>query len=147
MEAKNLKGMKQEEAKAEECDEGDIYDILDITVEDVVRLGQLHTPNVHTFPKPNLMVQPYVPLLPSPDEVKVVTDVEPYNDVDTPATKSILDELLEEFGDEILNITVVNEEADYNPTKDIEELERLLAKDPRSYFTDIKVDMEMTSPP
>ncbi|GKC90989.1 hypothetical protein Tco_1151638 [Tanacetum coccineum] len=47
-----------------------------------------------------------------------------------PATKSILDELLEEFSDEILNVTMVDEEANFNPTRDIKELERLLAKYP-----------------
>ncbi|GKB05641.1 hypothetical protein Tco_0833836, partial [Tanacetum coccineum] len=51
-----------------------------------------------------------------------------------PATKSILDELfdelLEEIRDEILNVTMVDDEADFNPTKDLEELERLLAKEP-----------------
>ncbi|GJR54861.1 hypothetical protein Tco_1405382 [Tanacetum coccineum] len=56
-----------------------------------------------------------------------------------PATKSILDELLEEFEDEILNVTMVDDEADFNPTKDIEELERLLTKYPQSYFTEIQV--------
>ncbi|GJR85988.1 hypothetical protein Tco_0209999 [Tanacetum coccineum] len=39
--------------------------------------------------------------------------------------------------DEILNVTMVDKEADFNPTKDIEELERLLAKDPQSHFTKI----------
>ncbi|GKA58361.1 hypothetical protein Tco_0757549 [Tanacetum coccineum] len=108
------------------------------------------------------MVQSCVPLLPSPDEAKVVRDEEPNNDDDSisihvpdvmddviqplipqvihttppdkdyvaPATKSILDELLEEFGDKILNVTMVDKEADCNPTKDIKELEKLLAKDP-----------------
>ncbi|GJX47774.1 hypothetical protein Tco_0272964 [Tanacetum coccineum] len=125
----------------------------------------LLTPSVHTLLEPDHMVQPCVPLLPSPNEVKVVRDEEPNNDsiqvpdamddviqplipqvIHTtppdkdyvaPATKSILDELLEEFGDKILNVTVVDKEADCNPTKDIEELEKLLAKDPQSYFTEI----------
>ncbi|GKA27109.1 hypothetical protein Tco_0713277 [Tanacetum coccineum] len=52
------------------------------------------------------------------------------NHESTPTTKSNLDELLEEFRDEILNVTMVYEEVDFNPTKDIEELERLLAKNP-----------------
>ncbi|GJW17582.1 hypothetical protein Tco_0025018, partial [Tanacetum coccineum] len=47
-----------------------------------------------------------------------------------PATKSILDELFEEFDDEILNVATIDEEAD--PTKDLEELERLLAMKPQS---------------
>ncbi|GJX89970.1 hypothetical protein Tco_0343296 [Tanacetum coccineum] len=51
-----------------------------------------------------------------------------------PATKSTLDELLEEIKDEILNVTMVDDEADFNPTKDLEELERLLAKEPQSNF-------------
>ncbi|GJS83366.1 hypothetical protein Tco_0749907 [Tanacetum coccineum] len=33
----------------------------------------------------------------------------------------------------------IDEEAKFNPTKDIKELERLLAKDPQSYFTEIQV--------
>ncbi|GKA40526.1 hypothetical protein Tco_0733119, partial [Tanacetum coccineum] len=41
--------------------------------------------------------------------------------------------LLIQFGDEILNVTMVDDEADFNPTKDLEELERLLAKEP--YYT------------
>ncbi|GKD63161.1 hypothetical protein Tco_1305269 [Tanacetum coccineum] len=49
-------------------------------------------------------------------------------------TKSIMDELLEEFRDEILNVTMVDDEADFNPTKDLEELEKLLAKEPQSKF-------------
>ncbi|GKC77750.1 hypothetical protein Tco_1128524, partial [Tanacetum coccineum] len=54
------------------------------------------------------------------------------------ATNPILDELLKEFRDELLDTTVVDEEADCNPIRDIEELERLLAKDPQSSFTEIK---------
>ncbi|GJV86428.1 hypothetical protein Tco_1530366, partial [Tanacetum coccineum] len=60
-------------------------------------------------------------------------------DIETPATKSILDELLEEFRDEILNVTMVDDEADINPTKDLEELEILLAKEPQSNFEKIQV--------
>ncbi|GKA54874.1 hypothetical protein Tco_0753823 [Tanacetum coccineum] len=55
------------------------------------------------------------------------------------AVASALDELLKEFRDEILIVTMVDDEADFNPTKDIEELERLLAKDPQSYFTEIQM--------
>ncbi|GJW46998.1 hypothetical protein Tco_0078644 [Tanacetum coccineum] len=55
-----------------------------------------------------------------------------------PATKSILDELLDEFGNEILNVAMANDEADFNPTKDLEELERLLAEEPQSNFTKIQ---------
>ncbi|GKD59474.1 hypothetical protein Tco_1296983, partial [Tanacetum coccineum] len=66
-------------------------------------------------------------------------DSEEDQEEDAPATKSILDELLEEFEDEILNVTMVDEEADFNPTKDLEELERLLAKEPQSNFTEIQV--------
>ncbi|GJV44934.1 hypothetical protein Tco_1429470 [Tanacetum coccineum] len=61
----------------------------------------------------------------------------PNDDYVAPATKSILEELLEEFGDKILNIAMINKEAD--PTKDLEELERLLAMRPQSNFTKIRV--------
>ncbi|GJT84536.1 hypothetical protein Tco_1066253 [Tanacetum coccineum] len=61
----------------------------------------------------------------------------PNDDYVAPATKSILEELLEEFGDKILNIATINKEAD--PTKDLEELERLLAMRPQSNFTKIQI--------
>ncbi|GJZ09188.1 hypothetical protein Tco_0543471 [Tanacetum coccineum] len=63
----------------------------------------------------------------------------PHDAYDAPATDPILDELLEEFRDELLDITVVDEEADCNPTRDIEKLERLLTKYPQSYFMEIHV--------
>ncbi|GJU41316.1 hypothetical protein Tco_1194273 [Tanacetum coccineum] len=64
----------------------------------------------------------------------------PPNDAyDAPATNLILDELLKEFGDELLDTIVLDEKENYNLTSDIEELERLLAKDPQPYFTKIKV--------
>ncbi|GJU94743.1 hypothetical protein Tco_1319499 [Tanacetum coccineum] len=80
------------------------------------------------------------PLIPEP-----IHTTPPNDDYVAPATKSILDELLEEFGDEILNVTMVDEEADFNPTKDLEELERLLAKEPQSNFTEIQVDKDIIS--
>ncbi|GJX65066.1 hypothetical protein Tco_0299409, partial [Tanacetum coccineum] len=66
-------------------------------------------------------------------------DVDSFHQNKTPATKSILDELLEEFGDEILNVTMVDDEVDFNPTKDLEELERLLTQEPQSNFTKIQM--------
>ncbi|GJX71932.1 RNA-directed DNA polymerase, eukaryota, reverse transcriptase zinc-binding domain protein [Tanacetum coccineum] len=83
MGAENLRGMKQEEAKVEDCDEGNMDDIWDISVKDVGRLKQLLTPTIHTLPEPNPVVQPYVPLIPFPDEVKVVREEKPYNDIDS----------------------------------------------------------------
>ncbi|GJZ48355.1 hypothetical protein Tco_0602187, partial [Tanacetum coccineum] len=65
------------------------------------------------------------PLIPEP-----IHTTPPNDDYVAPATKLILDKLLEEFGDEILNVTMVDEEADFNPTKDLEELKRLLVKEP-----------------
>ncbi|GJU94871.1 hypothetical protein Tco_1319627, partial [Tanacetum coccineum] len=62
----------------------------------------------------------------------------PNDDYVALASKSILDKLLEEFRDEILNVTMVDDEAEFNPTKDLEELERLLAKEPQSNFTEIQ---------
>nr|GEX32621.1 epidermal patterning factor 1 [Tanacetum cinerariifolium] len=43
-----------------------------------------------------------------------------------------------EFKDEIMNVTMVDKEADSNHTMDIEELERLLSKDPQSHFMKIQ---------
>ncbi|GJR43365.1 hypothetical protein Tco_1311468 [Tanacetum coccineum] len=62
----------------------------------------------------------------------------PNDDYVAPTTKSILDKLLEELGDEILNVATIDEEAD--PTKDLEELERLLAMRPQSNFMKIQVE-------
>ncbi|GKB96714.1 hypothetical protein Tco_0982851 [Tanacetum coccineum] len=55
-----------------------------------------------------------------------------------PTTNPILDELLKEFGDELLDTTMLNDGEDCNPIKDIEEHERILAKDPQSSFMKIK---------
>ncbi|GJX63449.1 hypothetical protein Tco_0296349 [Tanacetum coccineum] len=96
MGAKNFRGMKQEDDQVEECDEWNLKDIWDITIEDVERLRHILTPPDDTY--------------------------------DAPATDTILDELLEEFGDELLDITVVDKEACCTPNKDMRELERLLAK-------------------
>ncbi|GKF02416.1 hypothetical protein Tco_0029339, partial [Tanacetum coccineum] len=68
------------------------------------------------------------PLIPEPIHTTPTND-----DYVAPATKSILDE----FEDKILNVTMVDDEADFNPTKDLEEPERLLAKEPQSNFTEI----------
>ncbi|GJZ62931.1 zf-CCHC domain-containing protein [Tanacetum coccineum] len=68
----------------------------------------------------------------------------PNDDYVALASKSILDELLEEFGDEILNVATIDEEA--GPTKDLEELERILAMRPQSNFMEIQVDRDITSP-
>ncbi|GKA67261.1 hypothetical protein Tco_0767069 [Tanacetum coccineum] len=67
------------------------------------------------------------------------TEILNVDEEQAPATKSILDKLLQEFQDEILNVTMVDDEADFNPTKDLEELERLLAKEPQSNFTEIQI--------
>ncbi|GJW61010.1 hypothetical protein Tco_0110345 [Tanacetum coccineum] len=93
----------------------------DITVEDVERIKQFLTPSF-----PDEMDEVIQPLTPQPI-------LPPNDDYVAPATKLILDELLEEFRDEILNVTMVDEEADFNLTRDIEELERLLAKHPYYY--------------
>ncbi|GJY16481.1 putative reverse transcriptase domain-containing protein [Tanacetum coccineum] len=57
----------------------------------------------------------------------------------SPTTKPVLDELLE---DNILNVAIVDEEAD--PTRDLEEPERLLVEDP--HFTEIQVHSVITKP-
>ncbi|GJV93380.1 NUDIX hydrolase 6-like protein [Tanacetum coccineum] len=103
----------------------DTFDIWDITIEDVERIRKF-------FNVPDEIDKIVQPLIPEPIHTTPLND-----DYVAPATKSILDELLEEFRDDILNVTMVDEEA--NPTKDLEELERLLAKEPQSSFTEIHV--------
>ncbi|GJR57985.1 hypothetical protein Tco_1500147 [Tanacetum coccineum] len=109
-----------------ECDVGKIDEILGYGwIEDVERLRQLLTPIIQPLPKPPV-VQPYVPHISFPNEVKglVVFRVvnllpnKPYTPTPTydayvvPFTdKPILDVPLEEFSDELLDIIVVDEEA------------------------------------
>ncbi|GJR48111.1 hypothetical protein Tco_0572436 [Tanacetum coccineum] len=109
---------------------------VDITVEDVELIRQFLTPNV-----PDEIDEVIKPLILQP-----IHTAPPNDDYVAPATKSILDELLEEFGDEILNVTMVDEEANFNPTKDIEELERLLINDHQSCFIEIQVHSVITKP-
>ncbi|GJW04049.1 hypothetical protein Tco_1562905 [Tanacetum coccineum] len=78
------------------------------------------------FNVPDKIEEIVQPLIPKP-----IHTTPPNDNYVAPATKSILDELLEEFRDKILNVTMVDGEADFNPTKDLEELERLLAKEPQ----------------
>ncbi|GKE44617.1 hypothetical protein Tco_1471901 [Tanacetum coccineum] len=78
------------------------------------------------------------------EEDEPIHTTPPNDDYVAPATKLILDKLLEEFGDEILNVATIDEEAD--PTKDLEELERLLAMRPQLNFTEIQVVRDITSP-
>ncbi|GJX59590.1 hypothetical protein Tco_0290980 [Tanacetum coccineum] len=100
MGAENLKGMKQEEAKVEKQEEPDNdIDSIPIQVLDVM----------------DDVIQPSIP--------QTIHTTPSDDSYDSPATDPILDELLEEFGDELLNITVDNEEKICNPTRDIEELE------------------------
>nr|GEV12449.1 hypothetical protein [Tanacetum cinerariifolium] len=105
---------EKEEAQEEDGDDRDIYDIWDITVEDIECIRQFLTPNV-----PGVMDDVTQPLIP-----KTIHTIPPDEDYVAPATKSILDGLLEEFKDEILNVTMVEEEGKVNQTKDIKELEK-----------------------
>ncbi|GKE98334.1 hypothetical protein Tco_0021685, partial [Tanacetum coccineum] len=77
---------------------------------------------------------------------KTIHTTPPRKEYVAPATKSILDDLLEEFRDEILNVTMVDEGADCSLTKDLEELKILLAKDPQSHYTEIRVHSVITDP-
>nr|GEW96473.1 DNAse I-like superfamily protein [Tanacetum cinerariifolium] len=99
----------------------DTFDIWDITDEDVEQIRQFFTPNV-----PDVIENVIQPLIP-----KTLHTTPPNVDYVALTTKSILDDLLEEFEDEILNVTMVDKRAKCNPAKDIEELERLLAKEPQ----------------
>nr|GEU83093.1 RNA-directed DNA polymerase, eukaryota [Tanacetum cinerariifolium] len=93
-------------AQVEDGDDGDTYDIWGITVENVERIRQFLTLNI-----PDAMHDVIQPLIPK------TIHTTPHNDgYVAPTTKSNLDEHLEEFRDEILNVTMVDEEADFNPT-------------------------------
>nr|GEX32444.1 reverse transcriptase domain-containing protein [Tanacetum cinerariifolium] len=78
---------------------------------------QFLTPNVHDVM--DNIIQPLIP--------KTIHTPPPDEDYVAPANKSILDDLLEEFRDKILNVTMVDKGVECSPTKDLEELERLLA--------------------
>ncbi|GJW27210.1 hypothetical protein Tco_0041021 [Tanacetum coccineum] len=99
------------EDQEEDGDNGDTFDMWDIMVEDVERIRKF-------FNVPNEIDEVVQPLILEP-----IHTTPPNDDYVAPATKSILDELLEEFEDVILNVTMDDEEADFNPTKDLEELE------------------------
>ncbi|GKD05397.1 hypothetical protein Tco_1180371, partial [Tanacetum coccineum] len=83
--------LEKEEGQVKDDDDGDTYNIWDITVEDVKLIRQFLTPNV-----PDEMDKVIQPLISQP-----IHTTPPNDDYVAPATKSILDELLEEFGDEI----------------------------------------------
>ncbi|GJW58571.1 hypothetical protein Tco_0105302 [Tanacetum coccineum] len=103
-------------------------EVAQVEDEDIEQIRQFLTPNI--FDVMDDVIQPLI--------LKTIHTTPPDNDYVAPATSSILDDLLEEFGNEILNVTMVDEGAECNPTKDIEELERLLAKDLQSYFIEIE---------
>ncbi|GKE19822.1 hypothetical protein Tco_1431334, partial [Tanacetum coccineum] len=125
----NINDLEKEEAQVEDGDYVDIYDVWDITVKDIERIRQFLIPNI-----PDVRDDVIQPLIP-----KTIHTTPPEEDYVAPVTKSILDELFEEFEDEGLNVTIVDEKANFNPTTNIEELERLLAKDPQSCFKEIQV--------
>nr|GEW61033.1 hypothetical protein [Tanacetum cinerariifolium] len=104
----------------EDGDDGENFDMWDITVEYVERIRKLLTPNI-----PDVLDDIIQPLI-----SKTLHTTPPDKDYVTPDTKSTLDDLLEEFGSKILNDTIVDKGAECHPTMDLEELERLLSNDP-----------------
>ncbi|GKA72815.1 hypothetical protein Tco_0779031 [Tanacetum coccineum] len=133
---RNVHSKRSPTNSGEDGEEGDIYNIWDITIEDIEWIRQFLTPNI-----PDVMGDVIQPLI-----LKTIHTTLPDKKYVAPATKSTSNDLLEEFGDEILNVTIVDEEVDFNPTKDIEELEILLAKDPQSCFTKIQVHSVIIKP-
>ncbi|GKC02395.1 hypothetical protein Tco_0994005 [Tanacetum coccineum] len=83
----------------------------DIDQDNVERVRQFLTPNV-----PDVIdnIQPLILI--------TIHTTPPGEDYVAPATKSILDDILEEFGDEILNGTMVDKGVECSPSKDLEEL-------------------------
>nr|GFC83375.1 hypothetical protein [Tanacetum cinerariifolium] len=124
-----------EDDHEEDGDDRDMFYMWDITIKDVERVRKFLTPN---FLDVINIIQPLIP--------KTIHTTPLDEDYVAPATKSILDDLLEEFKDEILNVTIVDEGAYCSPTKDLEELERLLAKDPQSHYTEIRVHSVIIDP-
>ncbi|GJR13607.1 hypothetical protein Tco_0796259 [Tanacetum coccineum] len=124
-----------EDDQEEDGGDRDIFYMWDITVEYVERVRQFLTPNV-----PDVIdnIQPLIS--------KTIHTTPPDEDYVAPTTKSILDDLLEEFEYEILNVTMVDEGEECSPTKDLEELDRLLAKDPQSHYTEIRVHLVIIDP-
>ncbi|GJS93958.1 hypothetical protein Tco_0800926 [Tanacetum coccineum] len=92
----------KKEDQEEDGNDGDTFDMWDITVKDVEWIRKF-------FNVPDEIDKILIP--------KPIHTTPPNDDYVAPATKSILDELLEEFGDEILNVTMVDDEADFNPTR------------------------------
>ncbi|GKC30186.1 hypothetical protein Tco_1037480 [Tanacetum coccineum] len=108
-------------------DDRDTFDMWDITVDEVERIKQFLTPNV-----PYVIEDVIQPLIP-----KTLHTTPPNEDYVAPASKAILDKLLE---DNILNVAMVDEEADL--TRDLEKLERHLVENP--HFTEIQVHSIIT---
>nr|GEY95603.1 hypothetical protein [Tanacetum cinerariifolium] len=120
-----------EEDQEDDGDDRDTFDMWDITVEDIEQIRKVLTPNISDIIED--VIQPLI--------ITTLHITPPNEDYVAPATKPILDELLE---DKILNVAIVNEEA--NPTRDLEEPERILVEDP--HFTEIQVlsDISNTEP-
>ncbi|GJV15281.1 F-box domain containing protein [Tanacetum coccineum] len=89
-----------------------------ITIKDVEKRRQILIPTIHTLPNLELVVQPYMPLSPFPDEAKVLREEEhdyiPLQD-------------FVEFRVELFDITGVDEKADGNSIKDVKELSGLFS--------------------
>ncbi|GJR75704.1 hypothetical protein Tco_0088069 [Tanacetum coccineum] len=121
--------LEKEEAQDKDGDDGDTFDMWDITVKDVERIWQF-------FNVPNKTDKIVQPLIPEP-----IHTTPPNDNYVAPATKLILDELFDEFKNKILNVTMVDKEADFNPTKGLEEFERLLAMRPQTNLMKIQIGM------
>nr|GEU65166.1 MAK10-like protein [Tanacetum cinerariifolium] len=128
--AAKLRRMGQEKVH-NGCDIDTSRDRNHESVEDVERIKQF-------FNVPDETDEVIQPLIPQPIHITL-----PIDDYVAPDTKSILNELLE---DKILNVTLVDKEADFNHTKDIEELEKFLANEPQSHVTDIHVHSVIAKP-
>nr|GEY18315.1 hypothetical protein [Tanacetum cinerariifolium] len=122
--AENMKRMRQDivqdsiweqdnDSEEDDGDDRDTFDMWDITVEDIELFKQFLTPKVPNIIEDIIQHVALITLYTTP----------PNKDCVASATKPIFDELIE---DKILNVAMVNEEAD--PTRDLEKPERLLWK-------------------
>nr|GEU90589.1 hypothetical protein [Tanacetum cinerariifolium] len=124
----------------------DMNDGCDITVEDVERLRKILTPSIHTLPNLEPMVQPYMPqgLVCNKEKVKMEEEHDydiplqdhvmqpltpqtahippPDDDYVAPATNLILNNNLNEFGEEFNDNARVSKKIDSNTVNDLKEL-------------------------
>ncbi|GKB71131.1 hypothetical protein Tco_0932543 [Tanacetum coccineum] len=158
-----LKNQDVDKVIMEEDDKLKIMEeIRDIELKYIEELKRVLAHDVQVLPQPIPVVQSYRPPIPFHSRFKDVMEEAPSNrkkeeeslieesnphDVEifttpnvceAPVVNPILVKLTEEYKDELLNITMIEEVGDVNPISYVEGLERLFAKDPYSSSMEFK---------